>query len=417
MNYEKLRAKDSLIADAIKNEVKRQQEGIELIASENFVSEAVLEAVGSVLTNKYAEGYPNKRYYGGTQFVDVVEQAAIDRAKELFGAEHANVQPHSGSSANMAAYFAFMKSGDKFMAMRMDHGGHLTHGHDINFSGKQYTPIGYTVDKETYLIDYDNVRKLALEHRPKLILSGYTVYPRTIDFKRFKEIADEVGAYAMADISHIAGLIAAKQHPSPVSYCDVITTTTHKTLRGPRGGLILCKEEHAKMVDKAVFPGLQGGPLEHVIAGKAICFREAIRPEFVEYAKQIIRNAKALAESIMENGLGILTDGTDNHVMVADVTKKGLTGTVAQNVLEEAGITVNKNAIPFDTRSFFDPSGIRIGTPAVTTRGMKESEMKELGRMIVTVLDNPDKSGIKNKIREEVMELISNFPIYEGLKI
>jgi glycine hydroxymethyltransferase len=310
-----------------------------------------------------------------------------------------------------------MNIGDTFMGMKLDHGGHLTHGHDVNFSGRHYKAVGYPVDRETCLIDYDEVRKLALENKPKIILSGYTVYPRTIDFKAFKEIADEVGAYAMADIAHIAGLVAAGQHPSPVPYCDVVTLTSHKTMRGPRGGIILCKEKHAKAIDKAVFPGLQGGPLEHVIAGKAVCFKEAGTPQFVEYAKQIIRNAKALAGSLMENGLDLVTGGTDNHVMLAGVTSRGITGKTAQNVLEEAGITVNKNAIPYDTRPLADPSGIRIGTPAVTTRGMKESEMKEIGRMIVSVLDNPNNSQIKEKIKADIKELTSHFPIYPNLKI
>jgi glycine hydroxymethyltransferase len=417
MNFEKLKKYDPEIAQAIANELKRQREGLEMIASENFVSEEILEAVGSVLTNKYAEGYPAKRYYGGNQFIDVVESLAIERAKKLFGAEHANVQPHAGSPANMAAYYALMQPGDVLMGMKLDHGGHLTHGHTASFSGRFYKAINYTVDPKTHLIDYDNVRKLALEHKPKVIISGYSAYPRIIDFKAFREIADEVGAYAMADIAHIAGLVAAGEHPSPIPYCDVVTTTTHKTLRGPRSGLILCKEKHAQAVDKAVFPGLQGGPLEHVIAGKAVCFKQAMTPEFKQYAKQIVKNSRALASSLMENGLELITGGTDNHVMLADVTKKGISGKIAQNILDEVGIAVNKNAIPYDTRNLVDPSGIRIGTAALTTRGMKESEMKEIGRMMVTVIEHPNDSQIKDKIRQEVLDLTKSFPLYENLRI
>ncbi|MFH0986892.1 MAG: serine hydroxymethyltransferase [Candidatus Micrarchaeota archaeon] len=417
MDYKHLRAFDPEIADALLGELGRQQNGLELIASENFVSEAVLEAAGSIATNKYAEGYPGKRYYGGMEFIDKIETIAIERAKKLFMAEHANVQPNAGSPANMAAYYALLQPGDTFMGMSLDQGGHLTHGHAVNFSGKLYKAMQYSVDRETGLIDYDQVRKLALEHKPKLILSGYTVYPRIIDFKQFREIADEIGAYAMADIAHIAGLVAAKQHPSPVPYCDIVTTTTHKTLRGPRSGLILCKEKHAKAVDKAVFPGLQGGPLEHIIAAKAVCFKEAMQPEFTEYAKQIIKNAKALASSLMENGLNLVTGGTDNHVMLADVTPKGVSGKQAQDLLEQAGITVNKNMIPYDTRKPVDPSGVRIGTPALTTRGMKESEMKMIGEMICRVLSSPNDGSVREKVKQDVLELCRQFPLYPNLTL
>jgi glycine hydroxymethyltransferase len=368
------------------------------------------------LTNKYAEGYPGRRYYGGNQFIDVVENLAINRAKKLFGAEHANVQPHSGSQANMAAYMALMEPGEKLMAMQLDQGGHLTHGHSVNFSGKTYTPVHYGVDRKTGMIDYDAVRKLAIENEPSVILSGYTVYPRAIDFKQFKEIADEVGAYAMADMAHIAGLVAAGVHQSPIPYCDVVTSTTHKTLRGPRGGLILCKEDLAQKVDKAVFPGIQGGPLEHVIAGKAVCFKEAGTDEFKDYAKQVVRNSKALADFLMDEGIDLISGGTDNHVMLADVTRLGITGKQAQAALDIVGITVNKNTIPYDTRSPFDPSGIRIGTAALTARGMKECEMYDIARIISKTLHNIGNENIEAKLQTEVKEITQKYPLYAGLE-
>src|SRR5213596_1486377 len=379
---------DPLIADAIDNEVARQANGLELIASENFVSEAVLEAAGSVFTNKYAEGYPGKRYYGGCEWSDVVEQTAIDRAKELFGADHANVQPHSGAQANMSVYLAAIQYGDQILGMNLSHGGHLTHGHPLNFSGLSYKVADYGVSRETETIDYDELQKLAEEHKPKLIVCGASAYPRIIDFKRIGEIAKSVGARMFADIAHIAGPVVAGLHPSPVPHADYVTTTTHKTLRGPRGGLILCKEEHAAAVNKAVFPGTQGGPLEHVIAAKAVAFKEALDPSFTEYTRQIITNAKALAAALVTRGYQLVSGGTDNHLMLVDVWMdgKGITGKVAEKALEAANITVNKNTIPFDQNKPFIASGLRIGTPAVTTRGMKEPEMREIGRLIAQVV-------------------------------
>jgi glycine hydroxymethyltransferase len=402
---------DGEIANAIEHERLRQQENIELIASENFTSPAVMEAQGSVLTNKYAEGYPKKRWYGGCENVDVVEQLAIDRAKKLFGAEHANVQPHSGSGANMAVYFAFLKPGDKMLTMDLSHGGHLTHGNKANFSGKFFEIVHYGVRKEDERIDYDQLAKMAREHKPKMITVGASAYPRIIDFKRMGEIAREVGAYLLADIAHIAGLVAAGVHPSPMAHADFVTTTTHKTLRGPRGGLILCKEKYAKEIDSQAFPGIQGGPLMHVIAGKAVCFHEAAQPAFQAYQQQIVKNAAALADGMKRNGFRLVSGGTDNHLMLVDVGAKGLTGKDCQIALDDAGITTNKNTIPFETRSPFQASGVRLGTPACTTRGMKEAEMAAIADMISEVLmDIKNLDGIA-KVRQRVRELTARFPL------
>jgi RpiB/LacA/LacB family sugar-phosphate isomerase len=402
---------DPEIAVAIEHERVRQQENIELIASENFTSPAVMEAQGSVLTNKYAEGYPKKRWYGGCENIDVVEQLAIDRAKKLFGAEHANVQPHSGSGANMAVYFAVLKPGDKMLTMDLSHGGHLTHGNKANFSGKFFEIVHYGVRKEDERIDYDQLAAMAREHKPKMITVGASAYPRTIDFKRMGEIAREVGAYLLADIAHIAGMVAAGIHPSPMEHADFVTTTTHKTLRGPRGGLILCREKYAKEIDSQVFPGIQGGPLEHVIAGKAVCFHEALQPSFKTYQQQIVKNAAALAESMKHNGYRLVSGGTDNHLMLVDVGAKNLTGKDCQIALDEAGITVNKNTIPFETRSPFQASGVRLGTPAVTTRGMKEPEMAAIADMISEVLMDIKNVDAAHKVRERVHELTAKFPL------
>jgi RpiB/LacA/LacB family sugar-phosphate isomerase len=402
---------DSEIATAIEHERKRQQENIELIASENFTSPAVMEAQGSVLTNKYAEGYPKKRWYGGCEYIDVVEQLAIDRAKKLFGAEHANVQPHSGSGANMAVYFAFLKPGDKMLTMDLSHGGHLTHGNKANFSGKFFEIVHYGVNKETERIDYDQIATMAREHRPKMITIGASAYPRVIDFKRMGEIAREVGAYLLADIAHIAGMVAAGVHPSPMGHADFVTTTTHKTLRGPRGGLILCAEKYAKEIDSIVFPGIQGGPLEHVIAGKAVCFHEALQPSFKAYQQQIVKNAAALADGMKRNGYRLVSGGTDNHLMLVDVGAKGITGKDSQIALDEAGITVNKNTIPFETRSPFQASGIRLGSPACTTRGMKEAEMAAIADMISEVLMDIKNVDAAHKVRARVRELTAKFPL------
>lgn len=378
---------DPEVYQAIADERGRQDDKIELIASENFVSEAVLEAQGSVLTNKYAEGLPGRRYYGGCEYVDVTERLAIERAKKLFGADHANVQPHSGAQANQAVFFAALEPGDTIMGMSLPHGGHLTHGSPVNLSGKWFKIVPYQVDPKTERIDYDALRDLAKEHRPKMIIAGASAYPRIIDFKAFREICDEVGALLMVDMAHIAGLVAADLHPSPVPHAQFVTTTTHKTLRGPRGGLILCQEEYAKAVDKAVFPGIQGGPLMHVIAAKAVALKEALAPSFVEYQRQVIANAQALAEALTQRGYRLVSGGTDNHLLLVDVKQRGLTGKEAEHALDEVGITVNKNTIPFDTESPFVTSGIRIGTPAVTTRGMKESEMHEIGALIADTLE------------------------------
>jgi glycine hydroxymethyltransferase len=405
---------DSIISEAIDNEVRRQADGLELIASENFVSEAVLEAMGSVFTNKYAEGYPKKRYYGGCEFTDIVEQTAIDRAKQLFGADHANVQPHSGAQANTAVYMAAINYGDTILGMNLSHGGHLTHGHPMNFSGISYKVADYGVSRETETIDYDELQRIAEENKPAMIVCGASAYPRIIDFERIGQIARSVGAKMMADVAHIAGPIVAGLHPSPVQHADYVTTTTHKTLRGPRGGLILCKEEHAKEIDRKLFPGVQGGPLVHIIAAKAVAFGEALRDDFKGYQKQILANAKALAAELQSNGLRIVSGGTDNHLMLVDVFMdgKGVTGKVAEKALEAANITVNKNTIPFDTNSPFTASGIRIGTPALTTRGMKETEMQRIGKMIAAVIREPESEEVRNKIRQEVAELTAQFPLY-----
>jgi RpiB/LacA/LacB family sugar-phosphate isomerase len=406
-----LRNVDPEIAEAIYHEVQRQQENIELIASENFTSPAVMEAQGSVLTNKYAEGYPKKRWYGGCENVDVVEQLAIDRAKKLFGADHANVQPHSGSGANMAVYFAFLKPGDKMLTMDLSHGGHLTHGNKANFSGKFFEIVHYGVRKDDERIDYDQLAAMAREHKPKMITVGASAYPRIIDFERMAKIASEVGAYLLADIAHIAGMVAVGLHPSPVPHADFVTTTTHKTLRGPRGGLILCKEKYAKEIDSQAFPGIQGGPLMHVIAAKAVCFREALHPAFKEYQAQLMRNAKALAEGMKRNGFRLVSGGTDNHLMLVDVGSRALTGKDCQIALDEAGITVNKNTIPFETRSPFQASGIRLGTPAVTTRGMREPEMAAIADMISEVLLDVKNVEAIGKVRQRVRELTARFPL------
>lgn len=407
----RLRATDPEVAEAIEHERQRQQENIELIASENFTSPAVMEAQGSVLTNKYAEGYPRKRWYGGCENVDIVEQLAIDRAKKLFGAEHANVQPHSGSGANMAVYFAFLKPGDKMLTMDLTHGGHLTHGNRANFSGKFFEIVHYGVRKDNERIDYDQLAAVAREQKPKMITVGASAYPRIIDFERMGQIAREVGAYLLADIAHIAGLVAAGLHPSPIAHADFVTTTTHKTLRGPRGGLILCKEKYAKEIDSQAFPGIQGGPLMHVIAGKAVCFQEALQPSFKAYQEQIVHNAKALAEGMKRNSFRLISGGTDNHLMLVDVGARELTGKDCQIALDEAGITVNKNTIPFETRSPFQASGIRLGTPAVTTRGMKEAEMAAIADMISEVLLDIKNRDILAKVRQRVHELTAKFPL------
>ena len=405
---------DPLISNAIDNEVARQANGLELIASENFVSEAVLEAAGSVFTNKYAEGYPGKRYYGGCEYTDVVEQAAIDRAKQLFGADHANVQPHSGAQANMSVYLAAIQYGDTILGMNLSHGGHLTHGHPLNFSGLSYKVFDYGVSRETETIDYDELQRLAEEHKPKLLVCGASAYPRIIDFKRIGEIAQNIGARMFADIAHIAGPVVAGLHPSPVPHADYVTTTTHKTLRGPRGGLILCKEEHAKEIDRRLFPGVQGGPLVHIIAAKAVAFGEALRDDFKEYQRQILANAKALCAELQEQGLRIVSGGTDNHLMLVDVWMdgKGITGKDAEKALEAAHITVNKNTIPFDQNKPFVASGLRIGTPAVTTRGMKEPEMREIGRMIAAIVREPQSDEVRTQVQRSVAELTAKFPLY-----
>ncbi len=413
---ESLKSQDPDVFDAISKEARRQNDNIELIASENFTSPAVMECCGTVLTNKYAEGYPGKRWYGGCQHVDIIEDLAIKRAKELFGADHANVQPHSGSQANMAAYFALIKPGDTVMAMNLAHGGHLTHGHPMNFSGNLFNIIPYGVSEVDERIDYDALEKLALEHKPHLLLAGASAYSRIIDFERFKAIADMVGAKLMVDMAHIAGLVAAGLHPNPVPYCDIVTTTTHKTLRGPRGGLILCKVEHAKAVDSQVFPGGQGGPLMHIIAGKAVALKEAASDEFKDYQKQVILNAQAMAEALAAKGFRIVSGGTDNHLFMVDVTTKGLTGRDAANVLDEARITVNKNTIPFDKNSPFVASGIRIGTPAITTRGMKVDQMKLIAEWIARVLvDSKNESEIK-AVANEVGQLTEQYPLYPELR-
>ncbi len=409
----KIAHQDPEIYEAIQNELKRQRTNIELIASENFVSEAVMEAQGSVMTNKYAEGYPGRRYYGGCEFVDVAEDLARDRAKEIFGAEHVNVQPHSGAQANMAVYFTILKQGDTVLGMNLSHGGHLTHGSPVNFSGVQYNFVEYGVDEKSHLINYEDVREKALEHKPKLIVAGASAYPREIDFKKFREIADEVGAYLMVDMAHIAGLVAAGLHPNPVPYAHFVTTTTHKTLRGPRGGMILCKEEFARKIDSAVFPGLQGGPLMHVIAAKAVSFKEALEDDFKTYIQKVVDNAKRLGESLKKEGLDIVSGGTDNHLLLLDLRPLGLTGKVAEKVLDEVGITVNKNTIPYDPEGPFTTSGIRIGTPAVTSRGFGEAEMDEIASLIGFILKNHEDEAKLAEASSRVEALTAKFPLYE----
>ena len=411
-NFSSLRETDPEIYEAIQKEIRRQNENLELIASENFTSLAVLEAAGSVLTNKYAEGYPGKRWYGGCENVDIAESLAIERAKKLFGAEYANVQPHSGTSANIAVFMALLEMGDKILAMDLSHGGHLSHGHKLNFSGKYYTIIPYGVSPSHEQIDYEEVERLALEHKPKMILLGASAYPRSFDFPRARQIADKVGALLMVDMAHFAGLVAAGVHPNPVPHSDVVTTTTHKTLRGPRAGLILCKEKYGKAIDQTVFPGIQGGPLMHIIAAKAVALKEAMSDEFKAYAKQIVANAKTLAGTLASRGWRIVSGGTDNHLMLVDVSVKGLSGRECQETLDRVKITVNKNMIPFDKGSAFKPSGIRLGTPAVTTRGMKEGEMKRIAELIDRTLSaSGDQSGLA-RVRKEVEELTKKFPLY-----
>ncbi len=409
MDFKNLRKNDPKVMEIVDMELERQQAHIELIASENFVSTAVLEAAGSYLTNKYAEGYPRKRYYGGCEVVDMVEDLARDRMKEIFGCDHVNVQPHSGSNANLGVYFAFLEPGDKVLGMNLSQGGHLTHGSPVNISGTYYNFVDYGVDKETETIDYDKVREIALKEKPKMIVAGASAYPREIDFKKFREIADEVGAYLMVDMAHIAGLVAAGLHQSPVPYADFVTTTTHKTLRGPRGGAILCKQEYAKAIDKAIFPGIQGGPLMHIIAAKAVSFGEALEDDFKLYQEQVIKNAKALAEGLLENDFRLVSGGTDNHLILIDVRTKGLTGRKAEALLDDIGVATNKNTIPFDPESPFVTSGVRIGTPAMTTRGMKEDDMKEIAEIITLALDE---SNDRDAIRARVTNLCKKHPLY-----
>lgn len=411
----RLREVDPEIYEAIRNEICREEENIELIASENFCSRAVLEAQGSVLTNKYAEGYPAARWYGGCEYVDVAERLAIERAKQLFKAEHANVQPHCGSQANMAVYFAALNIGDTVMALDLACGGHLTHGHKANFSGKYFKIVPYGVNRQTEILDYDEILSLAKEHKPKMILAGATAYPRAIDFKKFREICDVVGAYLLVDMAHFAGLVAAGIHPDPIPYAEFVTTSTHKTLRGPRGGMILCKKEFAKKIDAMVFPGIQGGPLMHVIAAKAVAFKEALQPEFKDYQKQIQKNARSLAEDLQRRGYRIVSGGTDTHLLLVDLTKKGITGKEAQEALDKAKITVNKNLIPYDPKPSAVTSGIRLGVPVVTTRGMKEDEMDQIAGFIDEVLSNIDDDAVINSIRQRVAALVGKFPIYREL--
>ncbi|MGF2618236.1 serine hydroxymethyltransferase [Rossellomorea vietnamensis] len=410
----KIAVQDQELYKAIQDELHRQQTKIELIASENFVSEAVMEAQGSVLTNKYAEGYPGRRYYGGCEHVDVAENLARDRAKEIFGAEHANVQPHSGAQANMAVYFTVLEQGDTVLGMNLSHGGHLTHGSHVNFSGIQYNFVEYGVDKDKHVIDYDDVRQKAIEHKPKMIVAGASAYPREIDFSKFREIADEVGAYLMVDMAHIAGLVAAGLHPNPVPHADFVTTTTHKTLRGPRGGMILCREEFAKKIDKSIFPGIQGGPLMHVIAAKAVAFGEALQDDFKTYAQNIIDNAKRLGEGLVKEGMELVSGGTDNHLLLLDLRSLGMTGKVAEKVLDDIGITTNKNTIPFDPESPFVTSGIRIGTAAVTSRGFGLEEMDEIASIIAFTLKNHEDEEKLEEARNRVEALTAKFPLYEN---
>ncbi len=410
MSY--IKQQDPKVQEMIELELGRQRNKLEMIASENFVSQAVMEAQGSVLTNKYAEGYPHKRYYGGCEYVDMVEELAIERVKQLFGAEHVNVQPHSGSQANFGVYFALLEPGDTIMGMNLSHGGHLTHGSPVNVSGKYFNIIPYGVDAETGRIDYDEMRKIAQEHKPKMIIGGGSAYSRQIDFKTMAEIAHEVGAIFMVDMAHFAGLVAAGLHPNPVEYADIVTTTTHKTLRGPRGGMIMCKEEYAKAIDKSIFPGIQGGPLMHVIAAKAVAFGEALQPEFKEYAKQVIVNAQTLADALQQEGFTIVSGGTDTHVLLVDLRAVGLTGKVAEHVLDEVGITCNKNTIPFDPESPFVTSGIRLGTPALTTRGLHAEDMKEIASIISLVLKQPEDTAVLAEAKQRVAALCEAYPMY-----
>ena len=406
---------DPEVAKVIEFETRRQVETLEMIASENFVSEAVLEAQGSVLTNKYAEGYPGKRYYGGCEHVDITEELARKRACKLFKADHANVQPHSGASANIAAFYSVIKQGQKMMALSLDHGGHLTHGHKVNFSGKHFEIVHYGVDPKTERLDYKVIQDMAREHKPDLLVAGYSAYPRAIDFAPFREVADEIGAKFLVDMAHFAGLVATGAHQNPVEYADIVTTTTHKTLRGPRGGLILCKEEFARGVDRSIFPGFQGGPLEHVVAAKAVAFGEALKPEFTEYISQVVSNANTLAEVLVAGGLRLVSGGTDNHLLLVDLTPMGLTGHVAETALETAGITCNKNAIPFDPKPPAVTSGVRLGTPALTTRGMKQDEMRKVGELILKVFKDPENQSHLAGIRSQVKELTEQFPLYADI--
>lgn len=415
MSYDTIRMSDPELYGAMKNELERQRDHIELIASENFTSRAVMEAMGSHLTNKYAEGYPGARYYGGCEYVDIVEQLAIDRAKELFGAEHANVQPHSGSQANVAVYLALLKPGDTILGMDLSHGGHLTHGSKASISGKYFNACFYGVDPETETIDYEKAMQIAGECKPKIIIAGASAYSRIIDFKKMREIADEVGAYLMVDMAHIGGLVAAGVHPSPVPYADVVTSTTHKTLRGPRGAIILCKDELKKKINSAVFPGTQGGPLMHIIAGKAVCFKEAMSEEFKAYQRQVVKNAAVLADTLSENGIRLVSGGTDNHLMLADTMSLGRTGNEVQELLDAAHITANKNSIPFDTQSVKLTSGMRFGTPAVTTRGMGEDEMRDIGKMIVRIINDGDKAV--DDVKQQVLSLCERFPLYPEIEM
>jgi glycine hydroxymethyltransferase len=411
-----LASADPEIAEQIQNEIKRQHEGLEMIASENFVSRAVLEAAGTVFTNKYAEGYPGKRYYGGCEFADVVETLARDRAKQLFGAEHVNVQPHSGSQANAAAYMTLLTPGDTILGLDLAHGGHLTHGHKLNFSGKLYRVVGYQVRRDTETVDYDELEATAEREKPKMIIGGGSAYPRQFDFVRMRAIADKVGAYLVVDMAHFAGLVAGGVHPSPVPHAHIVTTTTHKTLRGPRSGLILCRQEFAAGIDRSVFPGQQGGPLMHIVAAKAVAFREALQPEFAGYAQQVVANAKVLAEAMAAEGYRVISGGTDTHLILVDVFQKGILGSEAEHALGEAGITVNKNAIPYDTNPPMKPSGIRIGTPALTTRGMKEPEMRAIAKWIVSALENRSDAAKLGQIRADVLEMAERFPLYPWLR-
>ncbi len=417
MKYEVLRKQDPQIAELIQKEIGRQQNGLVMIPSENHASIAVLEAMGTVLSNKYAEGYPGKRYYTGNQFIDQVEQLAIDRAKELFGAQHANVQPNAGTGANMAIYMSVLKPGDKVMGMKLDQGGHLSHGHPVNFSGQWYNFVQYGVRKDTELIDMDEIRQLALKEKPKMIVTGATAYPRIFNFKVFKEICDEIGALLLADISHFVGLCISGDHPHPLPDADFVMTTTHKTLRGPRSALILCKQDYAKAVDRAVFPGTQGGPLEHIIAAKAVCFAEAMKPEFKEYAHQIVKNAKALAETLIAEGIRLVSGGTDNHLLLIDCNPLKITGRQGSDALAEGGIYTNRNTIPYDPGTAFEPTGIRLGTPAITTRGMKEEQMKIIGKIIAKVLKDINSEETKKELKDVVAQLTQEFPVYPGMKI